>query len=599
MMGGKMMIWFSDRLGLRSHGSWGANDDVFGMFFTQEAWDRFQLTKAEFELVTEREKKEKEKKEKDEAEKKKSTPASSAKKKKKAPEQAPAEAPAEKEPDAEKEQPEKKKPEPVKIDLDDLEERTARLTIHSSDLADAVLTPDGEKLLYLARFEKGHDLWLHKPREKETKVLAKLGAEGGRLELDKDAKNVFVLAGGKVTKVEIESGKQTALGFSAEMDLNLPAERAYLFEHAWRQVLKKFYVADLHGVDWTFYKAAYARFLPHIDNNWDFAELLSEMLGELNASHTGAGYRPQRRSTDSTASLGIFADPSHEGPGLKIAEVVEKGPLQKAGTQIKPGVVIEKIDGQPITGDADPHALLNRKTDKPTLLSLFDPEAGKRWEETVKPISRDQEAELLYQRWVKSRREETERLSGGKVGYVHVRSMGDGSFRVAYAEILGRNSDKRALVVDTRFNGGGWLHDDLATLLSGRSYFTFIPRGNVIGRDPQEKWLKKSIVLMSESNYSNAHMFPLVYKKLGLGELVGMPVPGTGTAVWWETQQDRTLYFGIPQVGVLDEEGHYLENQELQPDHLVNNDPESVASGRDLQLEKAVELLLQGIASEK
>lgn len=575
MMKGKLMLWFTDRNGMRSHGSWGANRDAYGMFLTQESFDRFNQTKAEYELQQEREKKDKDKdKDKKETEKKDDA-------KKETPEK-----------DAKKEK-EDKKVEPLKIELDGIEDRITRLTIHSSDLADAVITPDGETLLYLAKFEKGFDLWQNKPRENETKLLVKLGADSGKLEMDEDGKNVFVLAGGKITKIEISSGKQTSINFSAEMELNRAAERAYIFEHAWRQVQKKFYVQDLHNVDWEFYKKAYARFLPHIENNWDFAEMLSEMLGELNASHTGSGYRPSSGGGDSTASLGAFFENKPTGPGWKILEILEKGPLQKADSKIRAGHVIEKIDGEEIGVNTNPYTLLNRKAGKHLLLSMLDPGSNSRWEETVKPISQGQEDELLYDRWVKTRREMVDKLSDGKLGYAHIRSMGDASFRDFYSEVLGRNTDKQAIVIDTRFNGGGWLHDDLADLLSGKTYFTYIPRGNVIGQDPMQKWQKKTILLMSESNYSNAHMFPLLYKTLGLGELVGMPVPGTGTAVWWETQMDKTIYFGIPQVGIKDRQGKYLENQQLEPDHRVNNDPESVAKGKDLQLEEAVKVLLK------
>jgi C-terminal processing protease CtpA/Prc len=375
------------------------------------------------------------------------------------------------------------------------------------------------------------------------------------------------------------------------MKLNLPEERKYIFEHVVRQVAQKFYVTNLHGVDWEFYRQAYSRFLPYIDNNVDFAELLSEMLGELNASHTGARFSPRRGVVDETASLGIYPDLSHSGPGIKIAEVLDKGPLKGGLSEVKAGHILEKIDGEEI-GIADPDPLLNRKAGKTTLLTFFDPEANRRWDQVIKPITLGEERELLFERWIKSRRVLTEKLSQGRIGYVHVRSMNDASFRKVFSELLGRHSDKEAVVIDTRFNGGGWLHDDLIDLLSGRTYFTFVPRGVPMGEEPRAKWRKPSIVLMSEDNYSNAHMFPLVYKKLGLGKLVGMPVPGTGTAVWWETQQDQTLVFGIPQVGVMDTDGHYLENQQLEPDIRVVNDPESLAEGRDPQLEKAVETLL-------
>jgi C-terminal processing protease CtpA/Prc len=106
------------------------------------------------------------------------------------------------------------------------------------------------------------------------------------------------------------------------------------------------------------------------------------------------------------------------------------------------------------------------------------------------------------------------------------------------------------------------------------------------------KWIKPSVVLISESNYSDAHGFPYAYKTLKIGKLVGMPVPGTMTAVWWETLQDNSLFFGIPQVGTKDLKGHYLENQQLEPDVKQRQDYNIVIKGRDQQLEKAVEVLL-------
>ena len=124
--------------------------------------------------------------------------------------------------------------------------------------------------------------------------------------------------------------------------------------------------------------------------------------------------------------------------------------------------------------------------------------------------------------------------------------MNSESFREVYSALLGRCRNKKAVIVDTRHNGGGWLHDDLATLLSGKEYQRFEPRGQYIGSDPYNKWTKPSCVLMCEDNYSNAHGFPWVYKTLGIGKLIGAPVPGTMTAVWWETQIDPTLVFGIP-----------------------------------------------------
>lgn len=254
--------------------------------------------------------------------------------------------------------------------------------------------------------------------------------------------------------------------------------------------------------------------------------------------------------------------------------------------------MIEQIDGQAITGKEDPARLLDRKADRNVLLSLRDPRNGQRWEETVKPITRGAEQELLYHRWVERNRHATDSLSGGRVGYVHVRGMNNSSFKTVYEDVLGKYHDKDALVVDTRYNGGGWLHDDLATFLHGQAYMHFKPRGQDLGTEPQFKWTKPSVVLMNEANYSDAHMFPFIYKALGIGKLVGMPVPGTGTAVWWERLQNGVV-FGIPQVGMVDNAGQYLENQQLEPDVRQATAPGQLSTGTDQQLGAAVRLLLE------
>jgi C-terminal processing protease CtpA/Prc len=224
-------------------------------------------------------------------------------------------------------------------------------------------------------------------------------------------------------------------------------------------------------------------------------------------------------------------------------------------------------------------------------LSLYDPQTGERWEEGVKPIGGGESRELLYKRWVKNRRLETEKLSGGTIGYVHVRSMDDASMRVVFEEALGRNFEKKALIVDTRFNGGGNIHEQLSDFLSGKKYMDIVPHGQYIGSEPYDKWVKPSIVLVGESNYSDAHLFPVAYKLKNTGKTLGMPVPGTGTFVWWEQQIDPTLVFGIPMGGWRTPDGKFCENNQLEPDIRVANDPGIISTGRDQQIEAAVKTL--------
>ncbi|MCB9193693.1 MAG: PD40 domain-containing protein [Flavobacteriales bacterium] len=564
---GEAMLFFSSRDGLKNHASWGSTSDVYATFLTRKAFDRFQLSKEEADLLKEKEDKEKEEQGKKDAE-------SKDKKKKK----------------GEKE--EKEPVKPVKIELDGIHDRKVRLTINTADLAGAVLSKDGEKLFYLASFEKGYDLWETELRTHETRILAKLDADDASdLVLDKEGKELFYLHNGQIGHVNTESGEMKGVGINGEMIVNGPEERAYLFEHVWRQMLKKFYRVDMQGVDWRAYRKEYERFLPYINNPTDLAEMFSEMLGEMNASHTGAGYRRRDPNGDATASLGLLYADDPALAGLRVTEVLDRGPAVQEGSRIRPGVVIEKIDGNPIANNEDASRLLNRKAGKPTLLSLYDPGRKVRWEETLKPVTRGEEYDLLYHRWVERCRHQVDSLSHGRLGYVHVEGMNDASYRTVFEEVLGRYPDRDGLIVDTRFNGGGWLHDDLATFLSGHTYMHFLPRGQKLGTEPEFKWQKASCVVMNEGNYSDAHMFPVTYRALDIGKLVGMPVPGTGTAVWWERLQNG-MFFGIPQVGMVDNNGNYLENQQLEPDVEQPNEPGVVTKGFDQQLDAAVKVLM-------
>ncbi|MEP7296688.1 MAG: S41 family peptidase [Burkholderiales bacterium] len=577
---GRAMMWVSDRMGL--HGTSGSSQqDVFGMFFTREAFDRFNLDKGEFALL---------KKQEDEDQKEKDKAKESAKKPgtKEAPKDEPAKLPA-----------------PVKIEFGNLEDRVARLTPNSGDVRAMAMTPDGETLLFIMKTADSYELWINRMRKKELKRVAGFPAGkehpgGGQpvdLLLDAKGETGFMLADGAIQKFKIPKDdgdiKPEPVKFSAEMRLDRSAERARMFEHVWRQTLQKLYVQDMNGVDWAGYRKVYEKFLPFITDNHDFAECLSEMLGELNVSHTGSGYRPRGPDADATAALGAFFDESYAGAGIKVAEIIEGGPLVAAKSAIRPGMVIEKIDGVVIAPGVEFDSLLNHQAGKRIALAVLDPATGQRFSQIVKPISLADQGELLYKRWVRTERDAVERLSGGRLGYVHVRGMDDESYRDVYSEILGRDSGKEALIVDTRFNGGGNLHDELATLLSGRRYLDFVPRGQVFGSEPTGKWTKPSLVLISESNYSDAHLFPWTYRYLGIGKLLGMPVAGTGTAVWWETLQDSTLFFGIPQVGFRDAKGEFMEKALIEPDIVVPNDAARLAAGQDQQLEAAVKELLK------
>lgn len=560
VLGGKAMLFMSDRAGYRSHGSWGAEDDAYIMFFDLDAYERFRMGKEERALYDEAHKKEKA-----DATKKKRPLIKLGKKKKD----------------------DKKKDEAktLKFDLANCRDRVIRLTVNSSHMADAILSPGGDTLYYQAKFEGGYDLWKHDLVENKTEIVMKNVGYG--LEADKDFKNLYVYNNG-IKQIDLAKNSQKGIDFEANFNYRPYEERAYIFNHVWQQVKDKFYDPKLHGVDWEGYKKTYAKFLPYINNNYDFRDMLSEMLGELNGSHTGARYYPEG-ATLKTAALGLFFDNDYEGDGLKVEEVINRGPFAVRNTGVKKGCIIEAIDGQKIAKGSDYTSLLDGKAGKMTRVSVFDPSRKKRFDVVVRAISRSAQADLLYRRWVDRNREMVDSLSNGTIGYVHVKAMDSESFRTVFSQLLSDSMrQKKAVIVDERHNGGGWLHDDLCTLLSGKQYAKFIAHGKYIGYDPWNKWVKPSCVMICEDDYSNGHGFPAVYKTLGIGKLVGAPVAGTMTAVWWERMMNGMI-FGIPQVGNQAMDGTFFENKELKPDIEVYNTPADYETGNDEQLKAAVE----------
>lgn len=568
VLDGNAILFTTERYGMRAHASWGSQNDAMLIFLNQDAYDKYCLSKEDYELRKELEDQQKKDKEKD---------SDKDKGKKK---------------ETKKEDTEAAKVKDIVVDLKNIEDRIVRLTPNSSDMGSTIISKDGETLYYLAAFEGGFDLWKMDLRKKDTKLLHKLDAGWANMELDKEGKNLFILSSKEMQKMDIASSELKPINFRASMKMDLAAEREYMFDHVYKQQQKRFYNLNMHGVDWDAMSAAYRKFLPHISNNYDFAELLSEWLGELNVSHTGGRFYPKGQS-EPTASLGLLFDWNYADKGMLISEVIEKGPFDKADTKVKAGVVIDKIDGVEITPEMDYYTLLNNKAKKKTLISLYNPQTKERWEEVIIPISNGALSDLLYTRWVKQRAADVDKWSNGRLGYVHIESMGDDSFRSIYSDILGKYNNREGIVIDTRFNGGGRLHEDVEVLFSGKKYFTQVVRGREACDMPSRRWNKPSIMLMCEANYSNAHGTPWVYSHQKLGKLVGMPVPGTMTSVSWETLQDPSLVFGIPVIGYRLPDGSYLENSQLEPDIKVANSPETVVKGEDTQLKTAVEELLK------
>ncbi len=558
---GKQMIWFSNRNGLKSYATSGSTEyDIYSMFFTQDAWDKYNMSKDDYELMKAIEEANKKEEESDD--------------------------------DDEDDDSEEEEDKSLTFEWDNMDERIARLTIHSSRIGDAVLSKDASKLYYLARFEGGLNLWVTDLRTKETKIAISLDASSGNLQWDPKMENLYLLSGGRMAKVDPDAGKRTGISISSETTLDADAERQAMFDHVWLRTSKIFYEPTFHGIDWDMMYEAYQPKVEHTGNAYEFAELLSEILGELNVSHAGGRARVSHENPDATASLGIFMDYEHDDDGIKIAEVIEGGPLDKANLDIEAGMVIQKIDGEVVSADRDVASYLNRKAGEFTLLEITDDRGRNAQQITIKPISLGAEYGLLYERWVEMNENEVLERSNGRLGYVHISGMGDRQFRGVIDKMLGEHYDKEAIVVDTRNNGGGDLVADLQMFFTGIRFLSYETEAMVVGGEPTSRWTKPVIGLFNESMYSDGHCYASGFEDLDLGTSVGMPVPGTCSFAGWERLPNGSVW-GVVPVSAKNKAGEWLENNQTNPDILVKNMPGVIDFGRDEQLETAVNQMLR------
>ncbi|MDR3514488.1 MAG: S41 family peptidase [Azospirillaceae bacterium] len=423
--------------------------------------------------------------------------------------------------------------------------------------------------------------------------------DGSPVRLSKDKKKLYFLSADGITEIDTAKGTSRTIKVDADTTRDAAAARQAAFDQFWTLTKKKFYDPMLNGVDWEAIHAKYRRFLPSIVDTRDLAELLSEMAGDLNASHTGGRLRQQMPATGQSASLGLYYDERYPGPGMKVAEILTNGPFDDGTSALKPGDIIRDIDGQPVPDDGGVRRLLRGRAQQELAITAQHPN-GESFTEKHIAISLDQERDLAADRWARRKRDYVIATSCGHLGYVHVAGMDAKSYRTVFSDIFGRFQQADGLIVDIRYNGGGNLHNQLLTLLSGKNYMSWSPpRGGPVQQEPRDRWIKPSAVIMNAASYSDASVFPQAYHDLKLGPLIGDPVAGTGTAVWWaESNIIPGLIYGVPQLPIRKMQGELIENHQTFPDIPVPSNPTAWARGEDPQLDAAIRALMPtGVAT--
>jgi tricorn protease len=397
-------------------------------------------------------------------------------------------------------------------------------------------------------------------------------------------------------------GARRRLSFTPKVRIDLRAQWSEMFGDAWRTMKYRFYDPKMHGRDWDAMKAKYEPLVEHVGDRRELLNIINEMIGELNASHTGTaagGGRGGGAGAVSTGYLGIDLQADSRAGRYRVTHVYEEGPSDKDWVRVSVGDYLLAIDGKAVKSGDEYWGLLNHRLNRKVEVTFNSkPSEDGAWKTRITPANQAAHNQLRYERWVRERRAMVDKLSGGRVGYLHIQAMNQPSLR-RFEKELRENRNKEALVVDQRWNGGGNIDQELLGILVQREYQIWQPRGTEPNPRPFSGFFGPKVVLQNWRSASNAEMFPAGFRALGLGKVIGTPtagaVIGTGSYSLIDGSTVRT-----PGVGVFlaDRERTNMENFGVPPDILVDNSPEDHLAGKDRQLEVAVAELLKELTKK-
>lgn len=494
---------------------------------------------------------------------------------------------------------------PVVIDFENIHERLTQVTSFPGNESNVIISKDGETFYYIGSNSsaKGNDLYSIKWDGKDLKELTKGGQNPGGLSFSKDAAYIYYMRmGGSIGRHDVKTDKQESLPYALKMSIDYNAEKSQVFEEAWRTINNGFYDPKFHGKDWESIGKKYKSLCLAASTDTDFRDMFNFMLGELNSSHMGL-FKNERGETqkDATGLLGVELKPV--SGGASVIRVIPGSPADRSVSKLYAGDVITAVNGQPI-GNGNIYEYLQNTVDEQIYLNVKG-SSGDR-EVVIRPAGSLRTE--LYREWVAERKALTEKYSGGKLGYIHIRGMDMASFEEFERELTAAGYGKDGLVIDVRYNGGGFTTDYLMAVLNYKQHAYTIPRGAAGDLEKEKKnfrpyyplgerlvysaWIKPSVTLCNEASYSNAEIFSHAYKTLGIGKLVGKPTNGSVISTGGRGLMDGS-FVRLPFRGWFTLATDL--NQELVgpaiPDFDIDTAPNAKAKGEDEQLKKAVEIL--------
>ncbi|OWK35866.1 S41 family peptidase [Fimbriiglobus ruber] len=498
------------------------------------------------------------------------------------------------------------------IDWDDLHLRVTRPAAMPAETG--TISPDGTQVAFRSVYNGSDDLWVasadggstgrvtsgdQSPRairwsKKSTGLIYFLNKQG-------ELRAARASLGG-FTGPSGPSGDPLKISFAAKMTVRREEEFAEMFAQSWRVLSDSFYDPQYHGADWNALREKYRPLVDHVAQKEDLYTLVSLMLGELNASHLGiSGKLPN--PDELTADLGLVFDETYRGPGFKIREVLKRGPADRRGAGLKTGDIVLAADRVELTEKTNLSKLLNNKAGEAVPLDVTsdpaDPKARRRVE--IVAVPRPKVAHLMYERWVENNAAQITKLSGGKLGYIHIPSMDDDGLEGFMRALYSDNFDKEAIVLDVRYNGGGFTHDQVLNYLAGKEHTFFRQRNGGEGmvlRNYDRKWTKPCVVVTNNQSFSDAEIFPHAFRAAGLGKVVGQATGGQVIGTNQVTLIDGS-FFRVPRTGVFTVRGVNMDKEGVVPDVAVEIDPADWAKGTDTQLGKAVGVLEADVVAWK
>ena len=496
----------------------------------------------------------------------------------------------------------KVEPKDSTIDFDGINERIRRISIPDVTESNLFWSPDSKKLAFSGKVKGVQGIYtIDFPVKSATPSLLISKSIYMPRWLSKDNKIVYYSSGVPGAFVR---GKSESYPFKVLMKRSLSSHYRVGFLQAWRAMRDGFYDSALNNRDWDKIKDKYQDMAANAVDRYSFSRSISMMLGELNASHMGfrssssSLYKP-KGWTDQTAHLGLIFDENHEGDGLKVKKVITKGPSDQEKSRIRQGEVISSINGVEVKQGDDVKEMLNGRIDRDIDLQVLatDEEKTER-DVTVRPITYSTARALMEDDVVRENKELVNKLSEGRLGYLHVERMMWSEFQKFEREIYAEGDGKEGLVIDVRNNGGGFTADHLLTVLVPPVHASTIPRGGGLGypgdRRVYATWTKPIVVLCNEKSFSNAEIFSHAIKNLKRGKLVGVPTAGGVISTGSKSIMDLGT-IRMPGRGWFLPNGEDMERNGAVPDHIVWPLPGEISSGKDRQLEKAIEVLVQDV----